>query len=152
MVLLWHILILIAVLMGDWVPLLKCPLPTPHKQKQQEEGLVPRWHRGFLPRCRHSARATRLRPSTHTVWLRRINTGSRSGSWRRGTTSSESRWCGRRRASSTWSANSGASPRTTTSLTKYGWARQTWSLLLRLAFANILVWKGERTFLILSTN
>lgn len=46
MVLLWPILVLIAVLMGDWVPLLK--LPTPYKQKQQEEVLVPRCHGGFL--------------------------------------------------------------------------------------------------------
>lgn len=39
MVLLWHILVLTAALMGDWAPLLKAPLPTPYKQKQQEEAL-----------------------------------------------------------------------------------------------------------------
>lgn len=48
MVLLWHILLLIAVLMGERVPFLKPPLPTPHKQEQQEEALVPRCQRGFV--------------------------------------------------------------------------------------------------------
>lgn len=47
MVLLWPILVLTAVLTGDWALLLKAPLPTPSKQKQQEE--VPRCQGAFLP-------------------------------------------------------------------------------------------------------
>ncbi|KAJ7401952.1 Caspase recruitment domain-containing protein 11 [Pitangus sulphuratus] len=39
--------LLTAVLTGDWVPVLKPPFQTPHKQTQQEKRLVPGCPRGF---------------------------------------------------------------------------------------------------------
>jgi len=48
MVLLWHILVLIAVLIGESLPVLKSPFQTPYKQNQQEKVSGAQVQNGFL--------------------------------------------------------------------------------------------------------